>query len=173
MFFSDGFGYAPPPSDPYVPVSPPHLAIFVPSEAAVQDVANGPPDAPNAGYGSITAGPRASDDAYWFDILGGYWGCQDAGPEDCTLHFHVFQWKDSDGVEAEMSSISRTIPACPDQGCSLSYFGEGPGSQMRNMTTLKISAEVGGVPKNFFVDDLQLRWTNSSCEAGRQRQSSR
>ncbi|KAI9796282.1 MAG: hypothetical protein M1835_004405 [Candelina submexicana] len=174
LFFSDGFGYAPPPSDPYIPVSPPHLAIFVPSPAAVQDVANGPPDAPNAGYGSISAGPRASDSAYWFDVLGGYWGCQDAGPENCTLHFHVFQWyiHDNERMEEEMSSISRTIPACVDQNCPLVYFGEGNSSLMRNLTTLRVSAEVGGVPKNFFVDNLQLRWSNSTCEAGRERQSS-
>ncbi|KAI9723635.1 MAG: hypothetical protein M1812_000935 [Candelaria pacifica] len=174
LFFSDGFGYAPPPSDPYVPTSPPHLAIFVPSPAAVQDVANGPPDAPGAGYGSISAGPRASESAYWFDYLGGYWGCQDAGPEDCTLHFHSWKWQvhDNEAMEAESSSISHRIPACLDQNCSLSYFGEGTESLMRNLTSLRISAEVGGVPKNFFVDNLQLRWSDNSCEAGRERQSS-
>ncbi|KAI4794334.1 hypothetical protein E4T44_12515, partial [Aureobasidium sp. EXF-8845] len=60
MYFSNGFVYAPPPSLPFLPVSSPHLVMFVANET----------DNHSEGgqlSGEIGAGRRRSSSAFWFD----------------------------------------------------------------------------------------------------------
>lgn len=66
LYWAAGFGYVPPPSDPFPPVSPPQLAVYrVTSDTDV----DASPDAGDESVGEFGAGPRASDSAYWIDAF--------------------------------------------------------------------------------------------------------
>ena len=76
-------------------------------------------------------------------------------------------------AKTEMLSFTQneTIPACPGlKNCQL-HEVTFPTS-FRGLTGLQMRAYVGNEQKMFFMDNLALHWTNTSCAAGMQRQSS-
>ena len=163
LYWQNQFGYAPPPSDPFPPRSPPQLAVY---RAINASAAEGSPDAGLEQAGEIGAGPRASESAYWIDAHSMWFGCSDGGPNSCQVTIN--------GYKAGLTAISVTqilmMPSCPGlKGCSLSLvqFAE----DMNNLSGLQILASVGGTSVDYYMDDLDLSWSNNSCAAQQERAS--
>lgn len=162
LFFQQYFGYVPPPSDPFPPISPPQLAVYrVDGPGAINS-----PDAGLELPGEIGSGPRASDSAYWIDAYSAYLGCTNPGPESCSIMVRGYQnWSISSVITQGFMQ-----PPCPGmKDCSLALveFAEG----FRNLTGLQISATVGITPVDWYMDNLSLGWSNNTCAAQLERSS--
>lgn len=162
LFFQQYFGYVPPPSDPFPPISPPQLAIYRADDSG----AISSPDAVLELPGEIGSGPRASDSTYWIDAYSAYLGCTNPGPESCSIMVKGYQnWS-----VPSVITQGFTQPPCPGmKNCSLALveFADG----FRNLTGLQIVATVGITPVDWYMDNLSLGWSNNTCAAQLERSS--
>ncbi|KAI4100515.1 MAG: hypothetical protein L6R37_005430 [Teloschistes peruensis] len=162
LFFNAGYGYVPPPSDPYAPISPPQLAVWnVYNESVIQHSI----DAGLELRGEIGAGPRFQESAYWIDAYSVWIGCANSGPTECRLDFIGF-----DQFDAEIAMQTLLQPPCPGLvNCKLVEVEFS--SQFRDLAGLQILAYVNKTPIAFYMDDLSLGWSNNRCAAQLQRSS--
>jgi len=163
LFFEAGFGYVPPPSDPFPPISPPQLAVYRNYNRTELTVS---PDAGLQLPGEIGAGPRASESAYWIDAYSAYLGCDNVGHADCTITVNGYIHTSPN------PHVSQTVtqPACPGLvNCNLGFV-EFPGD-FRSLSGVQFLATVGGKPVNWYMDDLTLGWSNNTCAAQLERAS--
>ncbi|KAL8745194.1 MAG: hypothetical protein Q9190_002650 [Brigantiaea leucoxantha] len=161
LFFSGGYGYVPPPSDPYPPISPPQLAVFT----SYGNISSSSTDSGPELDGEIGAGPRASDNAYWVDAFSAWIGCANGGPSKCQINILGY-----DALDTRIASQSVTQPPCPGlENCTLSqiYFT----AQFRELAGIQIEAFVDEKPVTFYMDNLNLGWSNNSCAAQLERSS--
>ena len=171
LFFSNGYAYIPSPNDPFPPISPPRLAIFLPN-GTTQDV--GSPSVVGQRPGELGAGPRASIDAYWFNVYGAYLGCNNSGPAECSVTISGFSWDHTVQQEILFTQQAFKIPPCPSfLDCHLTSI-EFP-SLFRGLSGLQILATLTGSdsPIVFYMDNLSMSWYNNTCAAGLIRQMSR
>ncbi|KAL1306693.1 hypothetical protein AAFC00_005363 [Neodothiora populina] len=167
LYFANGYVYIPPPSDPFPPVSEPRLVMFLTNET-------GPSDNPGAGgehVGEIGAGDRASQSAFWFNAYSAYLGCDNAGPEDCTVQVSGYVFQGS-GKEVMAYQQNFTLPGCPGfDNCRLKhvFFPK----SMVGLSGLQFQASVNGEHRVFFMDNLSLGWYNNTCAAGLMRTRSK
>lgn len=164
--FSDGYVYAPAPSEPYLPVSPPHLAVFLANDTGKMSSQYIQP-------GEFGDGPRDAISAFWFDANSAYFGCNNPGPGVCTLVFKAYTWDPTKNVEVVSYTQTASIPPCTtmqDLNCQLQRVEFAPTFQ--NLTGVQVSAFANSVQTMFYMDNLGLQWSNSSCAAGLLRQSS-
>jgi hypothetical protein len=162
---SDGYAYAGQPFHPFKPISPPHVAVFLPYGAALR---------PNGllKSGEIGNGPRAALSAYWFDAFNVYAGCDHDGSGDCMLVLTGYAWDPL--TREEIPTVNHTVilrPCTGFEGCRLQEIRLP--SDFGSLSGLQIQAFVHDDPKMFFVDDLQLSWSDNSCAAGLVRAASR
>jgi hypothetical protein len=169
LTFSDGYVYAPQPAEPYSPVSSPHLAVFIPSGYSKRV------STPFGNYskpGEVSDGPRESISAFWFDALSAFMGCDNPGPEVCTLVFSAYTWSPVAKTEILADKRNATIAACPELNeCKLQKVSFP--DTWRGLTGFQVQAFVGREERMFFMDDLAMHWSNNTCAAGLLRQSSR
>lgn len=170
LTFDDGYVYAPAPAEPYPPVSSPHLAVFLGNASGVTSRRRSENQLKS---GEIGDGPRESISAFWFDAHSAWFGCDNPGPDYCTLVFKAFSWSAATKKEELTFQQNATIPPCPHRfnGCRLRKV-DFPTS-FRGLTGIQIQAFVHKEERMFFMDDLALRWSNNTCAAGLLRQSSR
>ncbi|KAL8828097.1 MAG: hypothetical protein Q9170_006746 [Blastenia crenularia] len=162
LFFNGGYGYVPPPSDPYAPVSPPQLAVYNYHNDSVSQQSI---DEGLELHGEIGAGPRANDSAYWIDAYSTWIGCANAGPGDCRIDFIGY-----DKFDAEIATQTLLQPPCPGLvNCQLAQVSFT--SQFRDLAGLQILAYVNKTPITFYMDDLSLAWSNNTCAAQLKRSS--
>ncbi|KAK4691852.1 hypothetical protein P7C71_g5239, partial [Lecanoromycetidae sp. Uapishka_2] len=166
LYFQDHFGYVPPPSDPYPPISPPQLAIY---RVAGIDV-TGSPDAGLLQFGEIGSGPNSNESAYFFDAYSVWFGCANGGPEDCTITINGFV----SGVDGPSVSMNVTQPPCPGlKNCSLQFIEFGGslefGSGFDGLDGLQFVATVGLEAVDYYMDNLMLAWSNNTCAAQQER----
>ncbi|KAI9881181.1 MAG: hypothetical protein M1830_007159 [Pleopsidium flavum] len=170
--FSGGYSYAPPPTDPFQPISPPHLAVFAANLSGLTPLDFGAPDAGSEALGEFGAGDRAYDSAYWIDAYGAAMGCDNKGPEDCIVTFSGFAYSESSHQEVLKTSLNVSIPPCPAlKNCILHPVSLGYG--FTGLSGLSILARVADKPVIWFMDDVQLAWSNNTCAAGLERSESR
>ncbi|KAI4272691.1 MAG: hypothetical protein LQ337_005125 [Flavoplaca oasis] len=163
LYFNGGFGYVPPPDDPFAPISPPQLAVY--------NYYNDPTSSQsvNAGLqlrGELGAGPRVLDNAYWIDAHSAWVGCANGGPTDCRIELIGL-----DAFDTAIATQRLLQPPCPGLvDCTLAQitFSE----DFRNLAGLQILAYVDETPVTFYMDDLSLGWSNNTCEAQIERSSS-
>lgn len=162
LFFNTGYGYVPPPSDPYAPISPPQLAVWnVYNDTVIQHSI----DAGLELRGEIGAGPRVQESAYWIDAYSVWIGCADGGPTECRLDFIGF-----DQFDTEIATQTLLQPPCPGLvNCKLVEVEFS--SQFRDLAGLQILAYINKTPIAFYMDDLSLGWSNNTCAAQLQRSS--
>ncbi|KAF2834805.1 hypothetical protein M501DRAFT_943430 [Patellaria atrata CBS 101060] len=169
LFFSHGYGYVPPPEDPFFAVSEPRMLVFTGTKS------NGTTDGPDhAGIipGEIGAGPRNELDAFWFDAYSIWMGCENAGPASCTVRLTGYVWDSSMGQEKMVTEQMATIPPCIGlRDCHLSKINLN--DNFRALTGVKFEAAVLGAPVTFYADDFAAAWWNNGCAAGLERQRSR
>lgn len=166
FWFSLGFVYGPPPALPYTPISAPHLAVFLPNETGPSNDGN----AVSLRAGELGDGIRASESAFWFNAYSAYLGCDDGGPEGCTMEISGYTYNTF--VQAEVLTFQHnvSIPPCPgfvDCQLELVEFPDYTG-----LSGLQMNALVDGAERIWFMDNLSLGWYNNTCAAGLQRQSS-
>lgn len=153
----------PPPTDPFPPVSPPQLAVYrVDSNTNV----DGSPDAGDESIGEFGAGPRSSESAYWIDAYSAYLGCNNAGPGDCTITINGYDAVSS--TRAVYQTV--TQPPCPGlKNCTLALVEFSAG--FRSLSGIQILAAVDDRLVTWYMDDLQLGWSNNTCAAATERAS--
>lgn len=158
MLSSTGYAHAPPPSDPYPPHSGAQLAVFMPgseSEAGIWP-------------GEISAGPAASDPVFHFNAHSAWLGCDDDGNSDCTVVATGFRWNNETSREVSQEIQYITLPACPGyQNCQLQYAAFDSG--FVDLSGMQIQALVQNKSVIFFMDDVDLTWTDASCDAANAR----
>ena len=126
-------------------------------------------ESPDSGLeliGEFGAGPRAHDSAYWIDAFSVYLGCNNAGPSECVISIN--------GYDAARSTrvASQTVnqPACPGlTNCKLAKVSLN--EEFRNLTGIQIIAAVDRRPVTWYMDELELGWSNNTCEASIERNS--
>lgn len=165
LFFEDHYGYVPPPSDPFPPISPPQLAVYRANQGLNVD---GSPDAGLESVGEFGAGPRASDSAYWIDAFSLWLGCENVGPSDCVITINGYNSAHSTRV------VSKTVtqPPCPGLvNCKLALveFTD----DFRNLAGIQILAAVDRKLTAYYIDDVSLGWSNNTCAAQKKRSSAR
>ncbi|KAL9595154.1 MAG: hypothetical protein Q9219_006610 [cf. Caloplaca sp. 3 TL-2023] len=162
LFFNGGYGYVPPPSDPYAPISPPQLAVYnYHNDSVSQQLIDGGFEL----HGEIGAGPRANESAYWIDAYSTWIGCANAGPGDCQINFLGY-----DQFNTHIASQTVIQPPCPELvNCKLAQVTFT--NQFRDLAGLQILAFVNKTPITFYMDDLNLGWSNNSCAAQVERAS--
>ena len=157
FYFSDGWTIVPPPTDPYLPSSPPLLVEFLPD--------------PNfaLGYtGAIGNGENALLGCFNFNALGMSLGCNSTGP-NCDWQFTGLRYNNVTKATDTITSQMLSTAACPAlANCTLvpvSLDGT-----FQNLTELRINVTVAGVDRIWWLDDLNLSWYDDSCNAGLCRQ---
>lgn len=167
LYFSNGFVYMPPPSDPFPPISQPRLVMFLTNETGPTSS----PDARGEHAGEIGAGDRASESAFWFNAYSAYLGCDNEGPENCTMQVSGYKYKGGQ-KESLAHQANFTIEGCPKfKDCHLKKV-KFP-REMVGLSGVQFQAFVGGKKRAFFMDDLALGWSNNTCAAGLLRSKSR
>lgn len=156
LFFNGGYGYVPPPEDPYAPVSPPQLAVYNYHNDSVSQTAI---DAGLELHGEIGAGPRVKESAYWIDAYSTWIGCANGGPSECRIDFIGY-----DQFDTEIATQTLLQPPCPGLvNCKLAQVAFT--NQFRDLAGLQILAYVNKTPVTFYMDDLSLGWSNNTCAA--------
>ncbi|MCJ1391934.1 hypothetical protein MMC18_004801 [Xylographa bjoerkii] len=169
LVWSLGFAYAPPPSDPYPPISPPQLGVFVTNQSVNVHPVNltSPPGPGDDVDGELGAGPNFGNSAFWINAYSAYLGCANAGPEDCELTINGY------GLDAAFANnvlVARQTayqPPCVGlTNCALMKvtFTQ----DFQNLTGFQIIASVGTNPLMYtwYMDNLEVGWSDNSCEAG-------
>lgn len=180
FFWSAGFGYGPPPNEPFAPHDGTELAEYNPAyEPSTLNTHAQGWELP----GSFGAGPRAFNSIFWFDVNSFYIGCNSTGPEaPCTVIATGYQWIASNVPNAtttaghEQLAFVRyfSVPgSCPDKGCPLTQisFDAGTFTGLSTLNLLAYSRDEEQV--GFYLDSFEGIWTNNTCAAGQQRSTSR
>lgn len=165
LFFEDHYGYVPPPSDPFLPHSPPQLAVY--RANAGQNV-DGSPDSGLESVGEFGAGPRGSSNAFWIDAHSMWLGCANEGPSDCIVTINGYDFTHSTRVVFQ----TVILPPCPGLlNCELTFiqFAEA----FRKLSGIQILAAVDQTFTVYYLDDLKLAWSNNTCAAQLERSSVR
>jgi hypothetical protein len=152
FFFSEGFTVVPPPTDPYLPSSGRLLTEFLPNPASAL-----------GNTGSIGAGRTASLGCFNFNALGMSLGCDSMGP-NCDWHFTGIRFNAATGAQDVIANQDLSTPPCP----ALSKCVLIPvtlDSSFENLSEIRISSTVAGVPKIWWMDDFKGSWYNTSCDA--------
>ncbi|GAB7365796.1 hypothetical protein MBLNU230_g7129t1 [Neophaeotheca triangularis] len=161
LAFSNGYVYSPAPEEPFVPRSEPHLLVFLANETADPSTGAGG----SIRHGEI-GGARSDDDpAFWFNAYRAWLGCDNAGPDDCTLVMTAYGWDGASQAEQTVGTTNVTLAPCETMAnCQLQSV-EFP-SGWDNLSGLQIRAFVENEERMFFMDDLDMGWSNNTCEAG-------
>ena len=161
LFFEAGFGYAPPPRVPFLPISSPQLAIY-----RTYNKTDLSPDAGLLLPGEFGAGPRAPESAYWIDAFSAHLGCNNTELASCMLTVNGYN---TTSLVPQVSQVVYT-PPCPGLvNCHMDFFKFS--DEFRNLSGLQILATVEGKPVNWFMDDVALGWSNNTCAAQKERAS--
>jgi hypothetical protein len=151
--FSNGFAAMPPPKSPFKPSSGKLMTMFTPGNN------------PMAGFAQFGVGSLTENPCFRFDFQGISVGCigQDLV---CTVTVTGVQWNGTSNVDAG-TKVWRISTCSQAQGCSLSeqIIDSDAGVGFTDLTAVKITAEVDDNPTSFAADDVQIGWTDTSCEA--------
>lgn len=167
LTFSNGFVYGPQSVEPFAPISQPNVAAFLANGTGMR-TGTQPGDGDT---GEIGDGPGPDDvSAFWFDAFGAFLGCDNAGPGNCTMEVTGLHWDPVAKDETPAFSQNYTLPPCPAfRNCALTPITFP--STARDLTGLEIRAVRNGEPRMFFMDDMHMAWSNTSCDAGMVRQN--
>ena len=101
-------------------------------------------------------------ECYKFDWYSMRVGCEsDSTP--CEFNVAGYRWNASEGVQDMIVSKEFVVPACSaPQYCPLSVItGEG----FENITSIFVQSTINGNAAAWWLDDLEMGWTDNSCEA--------
>ncbi|MCJ1312133.1 hypothetical protein MMC25_005807 [Agyrium rufum] len=163
LAWAQGYAYAPPPKDPYQPISPPRLAVFVTDQNANVHSSN-TTDGDGEANGAFGVGLALDNDALYFNVYSTNIGCQNAGPSQCQIRIlgYIYEpYFQNQAVDAEQVFYQDPCPSL--MNCAL--LPVTLNDEFLNLTTLQIIATVDDQPVTWYMDNLQVGWSNNSCEA--------
>ena len=121
--------------------------------------------------GEIGNGEYLRFGCYSFDAVAASVGCDSLGP-DCEWQFTGVTYNAATGDYDEPYTQFATTPGCPaGENCALTDFVFL--QNFKSIQSLRVNVTVEGVPKIWWMDDLQMKWSDDSCEAGNCRASHR
>lgn len=169
LFFASGFAYYNPSDaltqvEPYVPVSGPNVAIFnVDYNESLADWNNA--DETGMLPGTVGAGPRANDQAYWFNAYSVDLGCDNGGPRPCNMTITGYKWDEGLGQEQESIYHETQIPACNVfDDCELQPVDL---AGFEGLSSIRFKAVVDNDQlESFVLDNFSMGWYDESCSAG-------
>jgi hypothetical protein len=172
MQWSEGFSYVPPPSDPFLPHSGAQMGMFIVDGDKNVHSQNwtGPIPSTDDVNGMFGAGPLYTESAFWFDASAAWVGCTNDTYSLCL--FTVNGWRLDAGTGQSQMEVSQLweVPTCNQTGgCELLELPLS--SDFANLTALEFVVTVGPsqTPHDWYVDDIELAWTNNTCAAIQQR----
>ncbi|OCT47397.1 hypothetical protein CLCR_03444 [Cladophialophora carrionii] len=164
LAWGDGWGYVPPPSDPFPPQSGDRLAQWDPS---LNNTVMGSPNAGSIPPGSIGAWARNSKH-YWFSADSAFVGCDNGSrnlSQVCDFVATAYHWDNNTQSEVVVATQHFHIPPCPDLvNCQLTMVNFN--YLFYKLSTLQFYANVQGQLSKFWVDSINMNWYDNSCEAG-------
>ncbi|EFE31934.1 uncharacterized protein ARB_01187 [Trichophyton benhamiae CBS 112371] len=164
FFFSSGWSYGPPPTEPFTPVSNPHIGIHVPTKREGEKPQS---------KGEFGGGPRASQKLFWFDAFSAQVGCNTGNTSRaCELTVQGLKYSAESGTEIRAGVSRFTIPPCREpKHCILTevLFGDG----FSGLSGIEIEAQMDGRATMWYIDDILLKWHDDTCASGIERQRSR
>jgi hypothetical protein len=164
MFFSQGYVYAPKAAEPFSPISPPNVAAFVDPMRAGRPPVGGPIEPGEIGTAD------EDNSAFYFNPKSAYLGCSNPSSDNCTIEAMPFTYDNALQDEVAGQAATYTMRPCL-QNCTLEQVRFPP--RFKRLSGLQFRAVTGSTPRMFFIDDMKMEWSNSSCEAGMTRQRSR
>lgn len=171
FYFSEGFVVGPPPRVPFIPESPPLLLQFMAQDINVTRNDNFPVTGQYGATGEIGVGENLRWGCYTFDAIAAAVGCDSLGPVCEFQATGVVYNTATDEYDEKYTTFFET-PGCPaGENCALTEYMFL--DEFKDIQGLRINATVEGVPKIWWLDDLQLMWSDGSCEAGDCRASHR
>jgi hypothetical protein len=154
FWFSNGFSAQPPPEGQFNPSSGKLLTKFTPGI--------GNEDPAQIGLGLLATNP-----CFRFDFQGFSIGCDGSDPE-CSLTVTGIQW---DGTKDVITgSMVFIMPPCAQAtSCELTQqiVDSDAGMVFTNLTAINVTAQAQGKTQAWWMDDLQIGWTNIGCDAAR------
>lgn len=152
FWFSGDFSAAQAPQlMPFKPSSGPLIGVFSPN--------------PQANTTRIGVGMLVTNECFRFDFQGLRVGCE--GPEErCTVTITGARWNGSHEA-ATGSTLLDVRPCSNGEDCLLSsqIIRSSEGLLFTNLTSITLTAEVDGEARRLWTDDIQMAWTDSSCDA--------
>ena len=162
MNWGAGWGYAPPPNDPFPPQAGNHLAVWDPT---LNNTVDGPSNAGGIPPGSI-AGWHRNSSYDWFSINSAWVGCDNSNPAViCDFVATAYQFDNDTQSENVVATQHFHIPACPDfVKCQLIQINFN--YLFYRLSTVQFYANVAGHINKFWMDSIDMNWYNNSCAAG-------
>lgn len=160
--------YAPSSIEPFRPASSPNVAVFLAEGAGLKpgQMTNG------VEPGEIGDGPyHEGDPAFFFDAYSAAVGCDNGSNQPCIMEVTSYMWSNRTRDDVPSYAQNYTLPPCPGyKDCRLTDVEFPP--TFRRLSGIKMRAIRGSETRMFFVDDMKMRWADSSCAAGQKRQRS-
>ena len=160
--WSNGWGYVPPPNDPFPPQSGDRLAVWDPSLNNTVMGSKNAGSLPPGGIGCL----KNDSNHYWFNADSAYVGCDNQDPSQvCDFVATAYQWDDNTQSSVVVATQHFHIPACPDfVQCELTKVDFN--YLFYKMSIMQFYAVVAGQFSKFWVDSINMNWFNNTCEAG-------
>jgi hypothetical protein len=120
--------------------------------------------------GMFGAGDNYANSAFWFNAESAWIGCENPGPGLTLLTVSGYRFiSEAQGTGLKVRQNFYQPPCAAQKNCPLLPLDFGP--NFTNLSALQIEATLHGssVPVTWYMDDLQLTWSNNSCEAIQER----
>lgn len=113
----------------------------------------------------VGVGMLATTPCFRFDFQGLRVGCE-GSEERCTVTITGGRWNGSHDTATGSTSLD-VRPCSKGEDCLLSsqIIRSSEGVLFTNLTSISITAEVDGEARQLWADDVQMAWTDSSCDA--------
>lgn len=126
---------------------------------------------PSKGFG---AGPRNSNQFYWFDVLSAFVQCDFSNAGDaqqCDFTATAYQYNAQLKEDRVVATQHWPQGRCSSLECDLNHVTfDQPFS---NLSAISFYGVIDGKIVDFYMDSIRLTWYDNSCEAGLARISSR
>jgi hypothetical protein len=161
--WSNGWGYVPPPNEPFPPQSGDRLAVWDPT--VNNDTVLGSKNAADIPPGGIEA-LKNSSNHYWFTANSAYVGCDNQDPSQvCDFVATAYQWDDNSQSNQVVATQHFHIPACPGfVQCELTQVNFN--YLFYKLSMVQFYAALAGKFSKFYMDSIDMNWYNNTCEAG-------
>ncbi len=123
------------------------------------------PNIAEYGYsGDIGNGDHGATGCFSFNITGASFGCDSEGPA-CDFSFTGFRYNSTTGLTSAITQQQVIVPSCPAlANCTLTPVTLD--QTFQDIDSVRINVTVSSEPKIWWMDDIQLGWTNNTCTAG-------
>ena len=169
FLWGNDWTYGPPPREPYPPHDLPYLGWYIPN------LNDNDTDSPshNTGLipdgGSFGAGGYKANSSYWFNANFAYAACDNQNPDpNYTCDFVATAFQYSDSTDQVVATQHFTLLPCQNNAtCQLQLIQFN--KLFTNLSAMSFYANVQGQIKSFYMDSLELDWSDNNCTAGLER----